>query len=58
MRGHSLKLHMWRFTLVVRKNFFPEGVIRYWNGLPMGVVESPSLDVFKERQDMTLSAKV
>ena len=25
---HGLKLHQWRFTLGIRKNFFTEGVVK------------------------------
>ncbi|KFP00964.1 hypothetical protein N300_06948, partial [Calypte anna] len=57
-RGHSLKLCQGRFRLDIRKNFFTKRVIRLWNGLPGEVVDSPSLETFKKRLDVALSAMV
>ena len=56
MRGHSPKLHQGKIRLDIRKKFFTERVIKYWNGLPGEVIESPSLDVFKKRLNMALGA--
>ena len=57
-RGNGLKLQKGRFRLDIRKNFFTESIVRYWNRLPREVVESPSLKVLKKHIDRALQNMV
>ena len=57
-RSGSLKLHQGRFTLGVREVFFSKRVVMQRHGLPRGVVESLTLEVFKTPGDVALRAVV
>jgi len=52
-KGNGLKLHQERFRMDIRKNFFPERVIKHWNRLLREVVE-----VFKRHVDVALGDMV
>jgi len=56
--GNEHKRNHWKFQLNTRKNFFTLRVMEHWNMLPRGVVESPSLDIFKTRPDAVLCSLI
>ena len=56
-RSHGFKLRERRFHLNSWKHFLMVRAVRRWNRLPPGVVESPSLEVFRRRLDDHLSGE-
>ena len=50
-RGHKYKLIKKRSRLDLRKNFFSQRVVSAWNNLPETVVESCSVNAFKNELD-------
>ena len=53
-----LQLRLGRFRLNIRNNFFTERAVRRWTRLPRAVVESPSLEGFKNHVDVALGDMV
>jgi len=53
LRGHSQKLFKPRCRTTTRKSFFSNRIIDEWNRLPQYVIDSSSVNVFKNRLDET-----
>ena len=53
-RGNGLKLRQGRVRLALRKDFFAEGAVGRWNGLPGAGGESPSLEGLESWADPAL----
>ncbi|CAH8429665.1 unnamed protein product [Dicrocoelium dendriticum] len=56
LRGNSLKLSQQYSRLYCRRTYFSPRVCGPWNALPNSVVCAPTLDTFKKRLDVALSA--
>ncbi|BHF71211.1 hypothetical protein SprV_0401426600 [Sparganum proliferum] len=52
LRGHQFKLRVTGARLDTRKFFFSNRVIEAWNALPVDVVMSASVEVFKRKLDL------
>ena len=48
-RGHTMKLEKNVMHLDIRKNFFPQRVIDYWNALPQTAIDAKSINKFKSQ---------
>ena len=47
-----------RFRLDIRRKFFTQRMVTYWNRLPKDVVDAPFLEAFKARLDVVLGSLV
>ena len=53
-RGHMFKLYKKRFRTDIGKFNFANRVVNAWNELPINVIESTSVNMFKNRLDCYL----
>jgi len=51
LRGHTQKLIKPRCRTTAWKTFFSNRITEEWNGLPQHVIDSSSVNVFKNRLD-------
>ena len=58
MIGNGLNLYQQRLRLGIKKSFFSERVLMQWHRLPREVMQSPSLEVFKNHGDRALKGMV
>jgi len=58
LRGHDRKLIKTRPRLDVRKYFFSQRVVNSWNGLPAKVVQSSSVNMFKNVYDKHIAGEM
>ena len=52
LRGHSLKLYKKSSRLDIRKYFFSQRIVDYWNKLPDDVVSAATISSFKTKLDI------
>lgn len=50
-RGHQYKIVKVRSRLELRRHFFSQRIVNMWNKLPSNVVETDSVNSFKNRLD-------
>ncbi|KAJ3665422.1 hypothetical protein Zmor_000918 [Zophobas morio] len=55
LRGHPWKLHKEQYRILSRQHFWSCRVCNHWNALSRNVVESPSVNSFKNHLDSLLS---
>ena len=53
-RGHSMKLEKKAFRLDIRKYFFTQRVIDYWNALPQTAIDAKNVNEFKGKLEVHL----
>jgi len=51
LRGHHLKLYKKPCHVNVKKYYFSQRIVNFWNSLPKSVVEAPSVNSFKNHLD-------
>lgn len=54
LRGHSLKVKKEPFSSIKRQHFLCNRIFSIWNSLPTEIINSPSINVFKNQLDSYL----